>query len=80
MAELNRFVVQRGLTSTELPSTLVAALRLHGDDARLLEAHADEYALAARTAALRGVRDLRNVRALLGDRAPMTICLRDKQA
>jgi hypothetical protein len=55
-------------------------LRLHEDDARFLEAHADDYALAARAAALRGVRDLSNVRALLADRAPMTICLTDKQA
>jgi hypothetical protein len=42
-------------------------------------AHAD-YALAASAAALRGVRDLSNVRVLLAYRAPVTICLTDKQA
>jgi hypothetical protein len=48
--------------------------------AAFLAAHADDYALAASAAALRGVRDLSNVRVLLADRAPVTICLTDKQA
>jgi len=48
--------------------------------ATFLEAHADDDALAAWAAALRGVPDLSNVRELVVDRAPVTISLTDKQA
>ena len=63
-------------TKTESVVFCPAAVRR----AAFLAAHADDYALAASAAALRGVRDLSNVRVLLADRAPVTICLTDEQA